>query len=146
MVWREAKEIWLHGYLLPKGCDQLFTLWQQAGQLTTELILQRIFLAIKNNGTTLIASLVNRLPAKTQIIGQHLATLQQDPSFVVEFARMVKPSDFNRQVILEIFCRFVRQSVEKGKIVIPIITQAQKMSHRQRQQLNDDIAWQYSLM
>ena len=56
VAWREAKEIWLHGYLLPKGCDQLFTLWQQAGQLTTELILQRIFLAIKNNGTTLIAA------------------------------------------------------------------------------------------
>ncbi|HGJ5876034.1 MAG TPA: hypothetical protein ACHBX0_06120 [Arsenophonus sp.] len=52
---------------------------QQAGQLTTELILQRIFLAIKNNDAALIASLVNRLPAKAQIIGQHLATLQKDP-------------------------------------------------------------------
>ncbi|HGJ5876033.1 MAG TPA: hypothetical protein ACHBX0_06115 [Arsenophonus sp.] len=55
---------------------------------------------------------------------------------------MVKPSDFNRQVILEIFDCFAGQLVKKAKIVIPIITQAQKMSHRQRQQLNDDIAWQ----
>ncbi|WGL97837.1 murein transglycosylase [Arsenophonus sp. aPb] len=141
-AWQGAKQIWLHGYSLPKACDQLFTLWQQAGQLTTELILQRIFLAIKNNDTALITSLVNRLPAKDQIIGQRLAKLQQDPSLVVEFASKVKPSEFNRQVILVIFSRFARQSVEKAKLAIPMITQAQKMNHIQRQQLKEDIAWQ----
>lgn len=130
-AWQGAKQIWLHGYSLPKACDQLFTLWQQAGQLTTKLILQRIFLAIKNNDAALITSLVNRLPAKDQIIGQRLAKLQQDPTLVLEFASKVKPSEFNRQVILVIFSRFARQSVEKAKLAIPMITQAQKMSHLQ---------------
>lgn len=142
-AWQGAKQIWLHGYSLPKACDQLFTLWQQAGQLTTELILQRIFLAIKSNDAALITSLVNRLPAKDQIIGQRLAKLQQDPALVVEFASKVRPLEFNRQVILVIFSRFARQSAEKAKLAIPIITQAQKMSHLQRQQLKEDIAWQF---
>ncbi|HGJ5860680.1 MAG TPA: murein transglycosylase [Arsenophonus nasoniae] len=141
-AWQGAKQIWLHGYSLPKACDQLFTLWQQAGQLTTELILQRIFLAVKNNDAALITRLVNRLPAKDQIIGQRLAKLQQDPTLVHEFASKVKPSEFNRQVILVIFSRFARQSVEKAKLAIPMITQAQKMSHLQQQQLKEDIAWQ----
>ncbi|MFS1537596.1 MAG: hypothetical protein ACL7BU_01630 [Candidatus Phlomobacter fragariae] len=80
------KQICLHGYSFPKACDQLFTIWQQAGKLTTELILQRIFLAIKSNDAALVTSLVNRLPVKDQIIGQSLAKLQQAPSLVVEFA------------------------------------------------------------
>nr|WP_290604024.1 hypothetical protein [Arsenophonus sp. ENCA] len=92
--------MWLHGYPLPQACEQLFARWQQAGQLTTELILQRIFLAIKSNDAALVTSLVNRLPTKDQIIGQRLAKLQQDPSLVVKFASLVKPSAFNRQVIL----------------------------------------------
>ncbi|PAV10696.1 hypothetical protein CBG25_01485 [Arsenophonus sp. ENCA] len=64
------------------------------------MILQRIFLAIKSNDAALVTSLVNRLPTKDQIIGQRLAKLQQDPSLVVKFASLVKPSAFNRQVIL----------------------------------------------
>ncbi|WP_366212654.1 hypothetical protein [Arsenophonus sp. ENCA] len=99
-AWQGAKQIWLHGYPLPQACEQLFARWQQAGQLTTELILQRIFLAIKSNDAALVTSLVNRLPTKDQIIGQRLAKLQQDPSLVVKFASLVKPSAFNRQVIL----------------------------------------------
>lgn len=141
-AWQGAKQIWLHGYLLPQACEQLFTRWQQAGQLTTELILQRIFLAIKSNDAALVTSLVNRLPTKDQIIGQRLAKLQQDPSLVVKFASLVKPSAFNRQVILLFFNRFASQSVEKAKAAIPIIIQAQKMSPLQQQQLKDDIAWQ----
>lgn len=83
------------------------------------MILQRIFLAIKNNDAALITRLVNRLPAKDQIIGQRLAKLQQDPTLVLEFASKVKPSEFNRQVILVIFSRFARQSVEKSQASDP---------------------------
>lgn len=104
--------------------------------------MQRIFLVIKSNDAALVASLVNRLPTKDQIIGQRLVKLQQDPSLVVKFASLVKPSAFNRPVILLFFNRFASQSGEKAKTAIPIIIQAQKMSPLQQQQLKDDIAWQ----
>ncbi len=64
---KEAEKLWLHGRSMPKECDPVFNEWRKRGALTTELVWQRIELAIEQGQTGLAGYLGRYLPKEDQL-------------------------------------------------------------------------------
>ncbi|WP_445373886.1 murein transglycosylase [Photorhabdus tasmaniensis] len=142
VAWQGAKDIWLNGRSLPANCDKLFDVWQQAGYLSAELILQRISLALKAGNTSLVSYLAKRLPLGYKSIHDGLIKLQDDPATVSVFADNTRPTDFTRVATLTAFSLLARQDPDQARAIIPSIARAQKMNDSERQRLKDIVAWQ----
>ncbi|MDC9596025.1 murein transglycosylase [Xenorhabdus anantnagensis] len=142
VAWKGAQEIWLNSNSLTDDCNKLFNVWEQAGYLSTNLILQRIQLEMKANNATLVTSIAKRLPLGYQRLGASLIKLQHNPVFIEQFATTTTPTDFTRSVIMTIFPRFARINAERAIESLPILVRSQKMNDAERQQLKDSIAWQ----
>lgn len=54
-AWEGARSLWLYGRSRPKACDPLFANWQNAGQLTDELVWRRLLLAFAERRGGLMA-------------------------------------------------------------------------------------------
>ncbi|MFT4272011.1 MAG: murein transglycosylase [Pantoea sp.] len=136
-----AKDIWLRGTSLPNDCDQLFSVWQSAGQLSPITILERIRLAMKEGNDSLVNYLAKMLPADYQTIATAVMTLQQNPQTVTSFASSVGPTDFTRQATNFAFARVARQDAENARLMIPGLVQSQKMGPADEQALKEIVAW-----
>ncbi|KAA9002688.1 murein transglycosylase [Affinibrenneria salicis] len=140
-VWPAAREIWLTGRSLPSACDRLFSVWQQAGEQTPLVTLERMRLALNEGSSGLVTYLAKQLPADYRTMGEALVRLQQDPTSVEGFARSVGPTDFTRQATLVAFSRVARQSADEARSMLPVVARLQKMSDAQRQAMTEAIAW-----
>ncbi|UNH23761.1 murein transglycosylase [Moellerella wisconsensis] len=143
IAWQGAEEAWLNGNSMPSSCDKLFDAWEKEGQLTPELILQRISLAIKSGNTSIASYLAKRLPVSYKTISDALIKLQNNPASVTQFARETAATDFTREATLAAFSRFARQSPDQAREAINTIARAQKMNAKERQQMSESVAWQY---
>lgn len=141
VAWKGAQELWLNGNTLPGSCDKLFDVWEQAGYLSADLILQRMELAIKSNNTQLVNYLIKRLPLSYRNLSENLLKLQSDPAFIEHFAQTSTSTDFTRSVIMTTFSRFARKDAEVARHSIPAIVRAQKMNDSEHQLLKDAVAW-----
>ncbi|MGD2119568.1 MAG: transglycosylase SLT domain-containing protein [Chromatiales bacterium] len=65
-AWNDITATWLHGRSRPKACDAVFKQWQDAGHQTTELVWQRINLALQANQIRLARYLGKSLPESDQ--------------------------------------------------------------------------------
>ncbi|MBG3129430.1 murein transglycosylase [Proteus mirabilis] len=142
-AWIGAKEAWLNGTSMPSSCDPLFDEWQKANQLTPELVLERINLAIKNGNTALAAYLARRLPENYQTISDALVELQDFPNLVGRYATTLSPTDFTRSIIQSAFSRWARKDADAARTQLDNIAHAQKMTASERQLMRDTVAWQY---
>ena len=141
VAWDGAKAIWLTGNSLPASCDKLFTVWQQAGNVTPITILARIGLAMKEGNSNLVNFLAKQLPDDYQTMATALATLQNDPDSVESFARTVGPTDFTRQAVTLAFERVAREDAENARSMLPVVARLQKMSDSEKLALEEAIAW-----
>ncbi|MDE9493107.1 murein transglycosylase [Xenorhabdus bovienii] len=141
VAWKGAQELWLSGNTLPGSCDKLFDVWEQAGYLSANLILQRMELAIKSNNTQLVNYLIKRLPLSYRSLSENLLKLQSDPAFIEHFAQTSTSTDFTRSVIMTTFSRFARKDAEVARHSIPAIVRTQKMNDSEHQSLKDAVAW-----
>ncbi|ARZ02335.1 murein transglycosylase [Yersinia ruckeri] len=141
VAWDGASDIWLNGQSLPGSCDKLFTVWQQAGHQTPLATLARMRLALKESNASLVSFLLKQLPDDYQTMGTALAKLQSDPTSVESFARTVGPTDFTRSATTIAFTRLARQDVENARAMIPILARLQKMSDKEKLELEEAVAW-----
>ncbi|KAA1195325.1 murein transglycosylase [Photorhabdus heterorhabditis] len=142
VAWQGAKDVWLNGRSLPASCDKLLDVWQQAGYLSVELVLQRINLALKAGDTSLVSYLAKRLSPGYKSISDGLIKLQDDPATVLDFANNTGPTDFTRAATVAAFLRFARQDPDQARTIIPSIVRVQKMNESERQRLKEIVAWQ----
>ncbi|WP_409339362.1 murein transglycosylase [Providencia rustigianii] len=143
VAWQGAEKLWLNGHSMPASCDKLFNEWEREGYLSTDMILARIHLAIKEGNTSTATYLAKRLPSSYKTVADALVKLQNDPASVVAFAKNLTPTDFTRQATIAGFSRFARQSPDEARAALAGISSAQKMNMAEIQQLKDSVAWQY---
>lgn len=79
---------------MPSSCDPLFDEWQKAGNLSIELVLERINLAIKSGNTGLATYLAKRLPMDYQTINDAIVELQDHLIWL-----LVMPHNFHQQIL-----------------------------------------------
>ncbi|PIJ50272.1 murein transglycosylase [Erwinia sp. OLTSP20] len=141
VAWRGAKDIWLRGTSLPAVCDDLFRVWQNAGQQSPDTTLERIRLAMKAGNGSLVNYLARLLPDNYKTTADAIMALQNDPATVENFAASAGPTDFTRQMTGFAFSRMARQDAEYARAMIPTLARLQKMDDGDIQQLKETVAW-----
>lgn len=83
-IFKYVPEIWLQGKVLPRSCDNVFAAWKQDGKLTTNLVWQRIKLAITNKEFKLAKHLAQNLPpSEHKIVDLWIRTFH-DPHLITK--------------------------------------------------------------
>lgn len=83
-IFSQTQKIWLTGRSLPKACDPLMAIWTKAGQLTDDLIWQRMLLAHKAKQKNLIQFLTKKLSPPNQQAGELLLKIRQKPQLLAK--------------------------------------------------------------
>lgn len=82
-AWHGARDLWLHGKSRPKACDRLFSAWQKSGDFSTEMVWQRVQLALTANQTRLAGYLARMLPPAERAIAEQMVAVHRDPEKVL---------------------------------------------------------------
>ncbi|MBL1278000.1 MAG: transglycosylase SLT domain-containing protein [Ectothiorhodospiraceae bacterium] len=76
------EKLWLTGKSQPRSCDRVFKPWKNAGKQTTELVWQRMNLALTTGHRTLARYLVKSLPNKEQWLARLWVKLHRKPHLI----------------------------------------------------------------
>jgi len=95
----QVEPLWLHGRSRPKACDPIFKAWREAGHLTTELVWQRIVLAMNKGQVKLVGYLKKQLPAKDRPWADLWVQLRNEPELALTSKRL-KQDHPMRQALL----------------------------------------------
>lgn len=74
--------LWLSGKSQPEACDPVFDAWIAAGELTEDLVWQRVSLAMKGGKTRLASYLKRYLPEQKRVWVERWLALYNDPGLV----------------------------------------------------------------
>lgn len=88
---REVKPIWLSGHSRPKACDPVLKSWIDAGNLTRDLVWQRVEMAMKSRQLRLANYLKRYLPEHEQNRVERWVTLHNRPEQVNSLAQKTHP-------------------------------------------------------
>lgn len=124
-----ATPIWLNGNSLPKACDFLFTTLLKKGELSDDLLYQRIVLALHNNNVSLAQYILKQYhPARLQE-AQLLADISQKPLRIVE----LQPSQLHSELYLYGLKQIASRQLDKA-IDLSNTAHAKKMLDDKQQQ------------
>ncbi|MCL6414744.1 transglycosylase SLT domain-containing protein [Aestuariirhabdus sp. Z084] len=78
-AWSGAKTLWLSGKSRPDACDPLFKAWHSSGELSADLVWQRMGLAYEKRNGTLGKYLIRFLPEDQKALGQLYRSVYRRP-------------------------------------------------------------------
>jgi soluble lytic murein transglycosylase len=111
----EIRARWLSGYRLPSECEPAFQWLRARGELTAELVAQRVELLLDNGQASFARTIAARLPAETA------APLLTRAQFIESPARMLDEfiedprRDVSSVVVLEAWSRLARNAPETAQ-------------------------------
>lgn len=79
-----ARAMWLSGTSRPKSCDPLFAAWRGRNLLTTDLVVERIRLAMNAGQTGLARYLTRYLPPEERFWVEYWGRVDERPGLVLE--------------------------------------------------------------
>jgi len=85
----DIKKLWLSGRSRPRTCDRIFKHWKTAGKLTTELVWQRMELALNKGRRTLARYLLRSLPGKDQKLARLWIKLHRKPHLLPGYQQQI---------------------------------------------------------
>ena len=83
------EKLWLQGRSQPRNCDRVFRHWKKAGKLTTELVWERIALALDNGKRTLARYLVRSLPNEERKLARMWIKLHRKPQLLSRYQKRI---------------------------------------------------------
>ncbi|WP_426417868.1 transglycosylase SLT domain-containing protein [Aestuariirhabdus sp. LZHN29] len=92
-AWSGAKQLWRTGQSRPDSCDPLFKAWHQSGQLTADLVWERITLAYERRNGTLGRYLIRFLPDNEKALGQLYRSVYRNPKQLSDTRRFSPSGD-----------------------------------------------------
>jgi soluble lytic murein transglycosylase len=132
--------LWRVGKSQPKACDPLFKFLQDEGHLTSELLWQRIRLAMQNNRPSLAGYLARRLPKKEQDWVTLWRKAHSNPSSTLKDARLERDSPRTREIIVHALRRLARFNAEQAHTTWEAIRSNYLFSDEQRRSVENRIA------
>ncbi len=82
-----TRNLWLSGRSLPRSCDQPIAQWRKAGQLSNELLWQRIQLAMQKGNIRLTRYLGTLLPAEERFWIAIWEKVRRNPDYLLEVSQ-----------------------------------------------------------
>ncbi len=105
----EVPALWLYGKSRPKACDPVFQAWQQAGQLTQDLVWQRIALAMDRGNITLARYLKKSLPATERRWVDIWIRIHNKPTLALSSKLLEKPHPQRYRLLRDASYRQIRK-------------------------------------
>ncbi|MGP8306961.1 murein transglycosylase [Vibrio sp. YIC-376] len=141
-AFKGAEDMWLSGASIAGECDPLFAAWDNAGERTDDLILQRMLLAFdaRNDG---LMSYLQKLPksAKAKQQAKDMKALFDKPATVADFAQKKPANDFNRTQSKYALEKLARMDINQAQKAYAPVVKGQKFSAEKAQSLADYIAF-----
>jgi soluble lytic murein transglycosylase len=112
----KIKAMWLKGKSQPRSCDRVFKHWRVAGNLTPELVWQRMELALDKRNRSLATYLVRSLPARDRKLARLWIKLHRKPALLPKYqARLVKFSHaMTPKILTSIAKRFASRNPQQA--------------------------------
>lgn len=110
------EQLWVVGRSQPKACDQIFSAWQSAGQLTTEFVWQRFQLAIRAHKTRLARYLVRFLPENEQIWAKLWLRTRATPSIIMKDRRFMRYHAKRNEILIYALERLASRNLDQAVI------------------------------
>lgn len=107
-----AEPIWLYGYSRPEACDPILNAWIGSGNLTNQLVWQRINLAMDNDQLRLARYLKRYLQANDQAWVDRWIELHQNPVNPQKLLKERHP--YADEIAVDTLNRLIRQDVLKA--------------------------------
>ncbi len=139
LAMKGAKSLYLSGRSIDQACDKLFSILKEKGQLTDDLILERMMLAFKNKDKALINYLVSQVSGKSSRKANQILSLYNNPQGVSAFSKKNKVDDFNQTLTYVAFERLVRISPAQAIDHFSSTVKGQHLSIDKQQELADKI-------
>lgn len=79
LAFKQMPNLWLTGDTLSDACENSFAVWQQSGQLSSDLVWQRFQLALQKNNIGLVKKLITILPTEQKNLAQLTLKVYQSP-------------------------------------------------------------------
>jgi soluble lytic murein transglycosylase len=141
-AFKGAEDMWLSGASIAGECDPLFAAWDNAGERTDDLILQRMLLAFdaRNGG---LMSYLQKLPksVKAKQQAKEMKELFDKPATVADFARKKPANDFYRAQSAYALEKLARMDINQAQKAYAPVVKGQKFSAEKAQSLADYIAF-----
>ncbi len=132
--------LWLVGGSQPSACDPLFEFLADEGEITDELLWQRIRLAMQNNRPSLAGYLARRLPDKERDWVTLWRKAHSNPSSTLNDTRLDPDSSLTREIIVHALRRLARFNAEQAHKTWEDIRTNYEFSDAQRQSVENRIA------
>ncbi len=107
----EIGQLWLTGNSLPDACDPVFAAWRKAGYMTSDMVWQRIQLAMDQHNLTLAQQLRSDLAAKDRVWVDRWLAMYKNPQREL--------SDIRYPVETPIARKIIRQGIVKLAYIDP---------------------------
>lgn len=114
-VYADIQALWLSGQSRPNECDPVFAQWQAAGQLSDELLWQRIALTLGKGRRQLASYLARQLPAQERHWAQLWIGLHRYPEQLARRHKaLLKPHPRAKQIYLASVQRLAQRKPQKA--------------------------------
>jgi len=110
------KKLWLVGHSQPRTCDRIFKHWKTAGKLTTELVWQRMELALNKGRRTLARYLLRSLSAKDQKLARLWIKLHRKPHLLSRYQQQIAHSTHHMasRLFINVVKRLARRAPQEA--------------------------------
>lgn len=108
----EVQALWLVGKSLPTQCDPLFKILRRNGRLTSEVVWERIRLAMDNRQLSLAQSLAKDLDKQDRAWVARWQQMHKDPEQMLEHSDLADDDPKAREIVLYGMKRLARDDAE----------------------------------
>lgn len=139
-VWAEVTQQYLSGRSVNSVCDTTFANWAAAGQRTTDIVWERIGLALNARQSSLARYLIRYLPEDIQPYAHLYRRVYSSPAVVRQTSLFKTGNRFERDIILYGLDRYRWQNAARAERVWQEYRQQFDFSEADRQRMDMDIA------
>jgi soluble lytic murein transglycosylase len=111
----QVESLWLYGRSRPKACDPVFKAWREGGRLTTDLVWQRIDLAMTARQTGLAGYLGRFLPEKEKKWLETWKRIHRQPGKLAKISQLDIPSPLQEKILVHGIEQLARKDSEQAR-------------------------------
>ncbi len=114
-VYADIQRLWLSARSQPRACDGVFAHWRDAGQMSDELLWQRIELALGQGRRQLAGYLARQLPARDRHWAQLWIGLHRYPAQLPRrYKELLEPHPKAKAILIATLQRLIRHDPQKA--------------------------------
>lgn len=134
-----AQKLWLKPYSQPTTCDVVFTNWKQQGQLTQDMLWQRLKLVIEAKEYKLANHLTNQFSIKAQQQASLLVDVAKSPELITQVNNFLGTDNITSDIISIGLRRLVRKDPEQALQMLKYYGPRLNFTQEQKIALANDI-------